>query len=271
MRLEILKLEEKPETIDLRHVGGDLLKDWTPDPALLGFPEHVLQAMADMNLSPAFAPPRQSRATRYISLRGRGSYRGAVAAQLSGVSRMIVFESLLEYHCLIMLLTDRSVVDVWDQPPKIDYTTIDGRLTDHTLDYLARHDNEQVIGYAVKPYDKVYDENGEFTEFGLNMQRVRAAAGHQIRIVTERSFSRTQIRDARILFRWSRQSDPEADYVVRNIIRSLNGAVPISTIRDLSGLGGRAFGAVVRAMGDGLLDKAEKKSIKIDTLVKRNG
>ena len=117
---------------------------------------------------------------------------------------------------------------------------------------------------------KVVDENGEPTEFALNMRRVRTAAGHEVRIVTEKSFSRVQLQDSRTMHRWSRQTDAEADAVVRGIIPTLRGSFPIRTIRDLSELEGRAFGAVIRAFREGLLIKAERKRLDIDTLLQVN-
>jgi hypothetical protein len=260
-----------PPKLDLRRIGGDVLPS-SPSfsPALLDVPAEVWAAMAALKLSPAFVPPAQSRATRFINLRGRGSQRGALTARFGGIDRMVVFESLLELHCLHVLLADTAVVDIWDQPPLIEYRNIAGKWTHHTLDYRAEYADGQVIGYAVKPWRKVVDENGVPTEFALNMRRVRTAAGHEVRIVTEKSFSRIQLQDARTMHRWSRQTDTEADAVVRGIIPTLRGFFPVRTIRDLSELEGRAFGAVVRVFREGLLIKAERKRLDIDTLLQVN-
>lgn len=260
-----------PPKIDLRRIGGNVLPS-SPALATLppGVPVEVMTAMAALNLPPAFVPPAQSRATRFINLRGRGSQRGALTAAFGGVDRMVVFESLLELHCLHMLLADNAVVDIWDQPPPIPFRNIAGKWSEHTLDYLAAYANERMIGYAVKPWRKVFDKDSQPTEFMLNMRRVRTAAGYEIRIVTEKSFSRMQVQDARTMHRWSRQIDPDADAVVRGIIPTLHGCFPVRTIRDLSALEGRAFGAVVRAFREGLLIKAEKKRLDIETLVQVN-
>lgn len=259
----------KPPKLDLRRIEGNVLPDFPSGPATpVDVPPEVMAAMAAMNLSPPFVPPAQSRATRFINLRGRGSHRGALVATFQGIDRMMVFESLLELHCLRILLSDLAVVDIWDQPPAIEYCNVAGAWTHHTLDYRAEYEDGRLIGFAVKPWEKVVDEEGNPTEFARNMARVRTAAGHKIRIVTERSFSRVQIQDARTMYRWFRETDPEADAVVRAIIPTLRGSFPLRTIQDLSGLGGRAYGSVVRAFREGLLVKAEHKRLDLDTLLK---
>lgn len=258
----------KPPKLDLRFIEGNALPAFPTCPAApIDTPAEVVAAMAAMGLAPPFVPPAQSRATRFINLRGRGSHRGALVATFGGIDRMVVFESLLELHCLRMLLTDRWVIDIWDQPPLFEYRNIAGKWTHHTLDYRAEYQDGRFIGFAVKPWNKVFDQEGNPTEFARNMARVRAVAGHEIRIVTERSFSRVQVQDAQIMYTWSRQVDPTADAVVREIIPTLHGTFPLRTIQDLSGLGGRAYGAIVRAFRDGLLVKSEHKRLALDTLL----
>ncbi|GAB5429894.1 MAG: hypothetical protein Devi2KO_33530 [Devosia indica] len=269
MQPNVYEPQPKPPKLDLRHIEGGVLPAFPSGTvAQHHFPPEVMAAMAAMNLAPPFVPPAQSRATRFINLRGRGSHRGALVAGFGGIDRMVVFESLLELHCLRILLTDRSVIDIWDQPPAIEYINIAGQKTHHTLDYRAEYKDGRLVGYAAKPWRNVYDDEGNPTEFALNMRRVRAAAGHKIQIVTERSFSRIQIQDARVMYTWCRQSDPGADAAVREIIPTLRGTFALRVIQDLSGLGGRAYGAIVRAFRDGLLVKAERKRLDIGTLIK---
>jgi hypothetical protein len=268
MKAEIFPNPEPAPVIDLRRIESTLYAEHflsETDESL----ECAMARLMEPGMPPPFAPPCQSRATRFINLRSRGSHRGALRATYKGVDRMVVFESLLELHCLYILMSDTAVVDIWDQPTAIGFVDINGRWTRHTLDYLAYYADGRIIGFAVKPYRKVWDENGHPSDFWHNMRRVRTAAGHPVRIVTERSFSRIQIQDARTTHRYSRQSDPDADIQVKRTIAGLHGALPISTIRDLSGLGGRCFGAVVRAIHSGVLTKAEERRINIDCLVER--
>jgi hypothetical protein len=169
-----------------------------------------------------------------------------------------------------VLLADCAVIDIWDQSTPIEFRNIAGKWTTHTLDYLATYADGRIVGYAVKPWRNVYDDQGRPTDFKLNMGRVRTAAGHPIRIVTERSFSRVQVQDARTMHRWSRHLDREADGIVRGLLPRLHGCFPVSTIRDLARIEGRAFGAVVRAFREGLIVKAEPRRLDINTLVQVN-
>ncbi|SMQ68626.1 hypothetical protein SAMN06295905_1607 [Devosia lucknowensis] len=269
MKYQIITSPDAAPKLDLGRIGGNALPRFSKSRAPhYAIPPDVLAAMTAMNLAPPFVPPSQSRATRYIALRGRGSQRGATHVKYGGLERMVVFESLLELHTLHILLSDTSLIDIWDQPPPIPLRNRAGKKTTHTLDYLAVYADGRKVGYAVKPSRKVFDEHGNPTEFVELMGRVRTAAGFEIRIVTEKSFSRSQVQDARLMHRWSRQSDPEADAVVRDIVRSLQGSYPVRTIKDLSGLKGRAFGAVVRAYRDGLLTKADGKRLHVDSMVR---
>ena len=268
MKAEVFLSPEPAPVIDLRRIESTLMLDHFR-PETYDIPPEVLAKIEALNLSPPYTPPRQSRATRFINLRSRGSQRGALRAAFNGIDRMIVFESLLELHTLHMLMSDTAVIDVWDQPPPIVFRNILGKWTDHTLDYLVLYSDGNQIGYAVKPRRQVVNEDGGPSDFARNMRRVRTAAGFPIRIVTEQSFSAIQVQDARTLHRYHRQTDAEADAMVRDVIGSLNGAFQVRTIRDLSGLEGRAFGAVVRAYRAGLLVKAERRRLDIDTLVER--
>jgi hypothetical protein len=265
MKAEIFLSPEPAPVIDLRKIGGDILLDHFL-PETYDIPPTVWEQMRASTAAPPYTPPRQSRATRFISLRSRGSQRGALRATFRGIDRMIVFESLLELHCLHLLMSDPNVTDIWDQPPPIQYRNFRGKWATHTLDYKATYRPVE-IGYMVKPSSKVKNEDGTPSDFARNIGRIRAAAGHRIKLVSEKSFSRIQVQDARLMLRWHRQKDPDADARIVSVIGNLRGAFPIRTAIELSGLENRAFGALVRAYRAGLLAKAEKRRFDLDTLV----
>lgn len=216
---------------------------------------------------PIFIQPEPSRATRHISLTGRFSYRGALVACFGGVERSIAYESLLERECLLMLLADTSCVDVWEQPPAITFTAIDGVKRHHTLDFLATFEDGRKRGYACKVYEKIWKPDGTPTDIHRNIARVSAMAGFPIRIVTEKSFSRIQIQDAQLMHQCSNDRDPEADEAVLMAMKDLRGDFPVRTLAQVTGLQGRAFRAAVRQFRAGRLIKAQKRRFDIDTLV----
>lgn len=216
-----------------------------------------------------FTPPRRSRASRPIPLRGKFSFRGALVASIGGIDRVLVYESLLECSTLTLLLADRSVEDIHDQPPAIHFQDAEGKARKHTLDYLVVYKDSRKVGFAVKPYSRVYAPDGSPLPFVDLMGRVQRAAGHEVRIVTERSFSRVQIQDAQLMHSCSRDDDPDADRIVSEASARLNGVFPLKTLVELSGIEGRAYRAAVRLVREGLLAKHEPQRLTPDALVYR--
>ncbi|WP_338610600.1 TnsA endonuclease N-terminal domain-containing protein [Pelagibacterium nitratireducens] len=215
-----------------------------------------------------FHPVEPSRATRKISLRGRFSFRGALVWKFRGSERIFTYESLLECTTLHVLLTDRHVVDIWDQAPPVTYFDELGESHTHTFDFLVTYACGKQIGYAVKPHDRAYrvEENG-FRPFVDQMARVRRACGHEVRIVTEKSFSRVQDRDAELTFHYLRRPDNEADAAVLEAAHTLNGIYPLKTLRKISGVGPRFFGSVVRLIAAGKLAKRSVTRLDPDSKI----
>lgn len=218
-----------------------------------------------------FIQPIRSRATRKISLRGKGSFRGALVARLCGVDRMLVYESLLECSTLTILLADRTVKDIHDQAQAIHFVDAVGDSRKHTLDYLVTYSDGRKVGFAVKPHQRVYNSDGSPRPFVDLMGRVQSAAGHEVRLVTEQSFSRVQIQDAELMHSCSRDEDPVADRIVSEVIVKLNGVFPIKTLIQLSGIEGRAFRAAVRLVRNGVLQKYGSGRLTPDAMLVKGG
>ncbi|WP_188789634.1 hypothetical protein [Salipiger pallidus] len=73
--------------------------------------------MYDEDFGGPYVPPERTRATRMFPARSRASARGFLVAKLRAQAawRQLIFESHLERKCLLVLLYQHAVVDVWDQ------------------------------------------------------------------------------------------------------------------------------------------------------------
>lgn len=96
------------------------------------FLKREVQAMnAEINLG--FTIPDPSRSSRKISWRSRASCRGTVVLTINGKWQIVVYESLLELMCILLICSRGDVVDVWDQPTAMSFTLPDGSRHEHTF------------------------------------------------------------------------------------------------------------------------------------------
>ena len=213
-----------------------------------------------------------SRATRMPSARSRASLRGALVAQLPADQhpRKLVFESKLEERVLFLLLAHPDVVDIWDQPPAIIYCAANGRERRHVFDYLVTFASGHRAALAVKPF--AVAERRQFRE---ELQLIRTATpptyARDVILVTDRSFKPEDARNAQKLHEFRRSPDDAADAAVMALIDALSGATTIAELVTQSGLQGRGFRAVFRAIYAGALRTLDAGDILPGTRVAPEG
>ena len=64
-------------------------------------------------------------------------------------NRVLIFESILEFYLANILMAQRNIVDIRDQPAALEYE-LDG-VQSHTLDFISMDFRSHEIGYMVKP------------------------------------------------------------------------------------------------------------------------
>lgn len=171
-------------------------------------------------------------------------------------------------HTALVLLAQRNVVDLVDQPSPITYRTRDGIQHRHTFDFLATLDNGQRIAIECKAQWRA--DRDDLDGFYRSLaDQVPCTFAHRIRIVTEASFSHAQIQDATLLYDCRRDPDDAFDAAVRAMAGGLFGSVPVAKLVDRIGRGddGAAFRAIVRAVGSGILTKLSTSPFDRATLV----
>lgn len=210
--------------------------------------------MFELTSEGPYAPPKRSRATRMFPARSKASARGFLLAKLRSetASRQVIFESDLERKCLLVILAQKGVVDVWDQPPQVEFRGPDGRIKYHTFDYLVTRDDGKKLAIAVKPEALVEKYN-----FGEHLALLRAQLPLRFAddavLVTENSFSPAEVRNAELLHMFNGTADPDADALISMQLEGLSGDTRIKEVVNSSGLDGRAFRAVFRSIFAGVV------------------
>lgn len=219
-----------------------------------------------------FIPPSAGRATRAIPARSQASLRGATVVQLPADPhpRRIVFESKLEQRVLYLTLARPDIVDVWDQPPAIEYRNAKGVSKRHTFDYLVTLTNGRKIAVAVKPSTSVTRIN-----FRKELELIKAATplafADDVCLVTELCFTRAAAMNAARLHEFRRIADAEADEKIRELVAALEGETSIAELVVASGLNGRGYRAVFRAIYAGIAEANCDQEITPATRVSKRG
>ncbi|WP_123225467.1 TnsA endonuclease N-terminal domain-containing protein [Paracoccus methylarcula] len=217
---------------------------------------------------PSYIRPLPSRATRKPAARSKASSRGHIPGQTrqDGHLRLRYFESKQEQNVLFQLLAHQDVMDIWDQPPPVHFRDAEGRRKTHTFDYLITLTGGRRIAIAVKPA-AVAERQG----FRETLQRVRAATplrfADEVVLITEQNYCPSAARNAQKLHDFRRTPDPEADKIVTELVHDMSSPTSIAELVQRSGLGGRAFRAIFRAIFAGILRTVDSGDILPSTLI----
>ncbi|VDC26341.1 hypothetical protein [Pseudogemmobacter humi] len=199
-------------------------------------------------------PPQRSTGTRSFPARSRSSSRGFLLAHLPAEARprQIIYESNLERQTALLLLARRDLRNLWDQPPKVAFTDKRGQIAHHIFDYLAEFDGGRRVAIAVKPQARA-----ERLGFRETLARIRADLpphfADEVVLVTEKTLPAAAMHIAELLHMFRACHDPEADGIVGDLMAAQYRPFCIADLVADSGLGGRAFRALVRAIYAGLV------------------
>ena len=208
-----------------------------------------------------YQPPRRSRASRSFAARSKSSVRGFLFAHLpaQNCARQIIYESNLERRVLLTFLARRDLVDIWDQPPAISFTTGDGTLRHHTPDFLATLDAGLRLAIAVKPLASV-----ERLRFRDELAQVRGAMSpsyaDELLLITDADLNDAEVRNAELLHIARQTVDDEARQVIGDILAGLTREQTFASILAKSGLADRGWAALVCAIhaGEAAIDPGRR-------------
>lgn len=199
-----------------------------------------------------WSPPCPSIASRKPAINSRFSCRGSIHDPVSG--RAVVYESALERDLACLLLTDRRIVAVYDQPPTVSYIRRDGRGARHTFDFLVETVSGARIAYAVKPLNKV-KSSGIEDVITLIRRQTGDSFADCFEICTEQHVPRVKVADARLILRSRACRNHEDVRTTSQVAAGLRGTVPIRSLVAMSSLPpARARNAVVNLIDEGGLE-----------------
>ncbi len=226
--------------------------------------------MSDDDDDVSWRPPLRSTGSRSFPARSRSSVRGFLSALLPAEEqwRQIIYESNLERQAALVLLARPDIWNLRDQPPKVAFTDPRGRTAHHTFDYLAQFRDGTKWAIAVKPEARV-----ERIGFRNTLARIRADLprrfADEVVLVTERNFHPAEVSNAEILHMFRMHRDPEADGIIAELLAQGSAESRIEDVVTESGLAGRGFRAVVRAIYAGLADTDLRRRITCATVIRR--
>ncbi|MEP3342954.1 MAG: hypothetical protein ABJO09_11665 [Hyphomicrobiales bacterium] len=211
-----------------------------------------------------FTPPQESRASRKMPKRSRASCRGLAAIN----GRKYVFESMAEFRTLALSILRPDIEDVWDQPPAVTYLNARGQIKSHTFDFMLKTRAGEQIAVAVKSYARAVSSNFR-EELELIGQQLPEGYADEIVLITERDLSKTAATSATRCLHSTRLTDPEADNAISSVVSSSAFPTTIERLVEASGLFGRGYRALLRAIADGRLVVTNNASIDYGSTVVR--
>lgn len=221
--------------------------------------------MSDNSLN-GFVPPEPSRATRPVSWKSRGSCRGTAVLQLGSHRQIVVYESLLELMCILLIISRGDIIDVWDQPPAIQFNRPDGSSHSHTPDYLIEFSDGSRFAIAVKPSDRVRKR-----DFDIELSYVAASMPPEyadgVILMSETDFTRAQAVNAQRYHEFVQTRDEQADQALAAVIGQQHEQQSIASLVEQVGLAGRGFRAAFRAIIEGRLCQVAHGQIGLNTRV----
>lgn len=216
-----------------------------------------------------YQPPSRSLASRIPSARSRGSSRGLITAHLPADSgpRYFWYESKLEQKVFYLLAGRRDVFNIHEQSAPISYRNRRGRPQAHYPDFLLTKRCGTRLAIAVKPHGLV-ESTGFRDELALVRKNMPLSYAKDLVLITEKSFAPCEARNAERFHEFRRHADPDADALILDLLANLKMDTTIASLVAASGLEGRGFRTVFRAIYNGLASTIRKVDIRPSTVIR---
>jgi hypothetical protein len=211
----------------------------------------TLSTQSSQASNAVWVPPSDTIASRRPPAKSRGYCRGFVVDH--DANRVLVYESSLERDFACMLMADRRIAHIHDQPPAVTFRTPEGKPQRHTFDFLVTTTDNRRLAFAVKPSTRVERSKIEET-LSLIREQVGVSFADRFLLRTEQHITKDRAYNARCILRARRARNEEDVEALRQIASSLNGAIRIADLVSLSKLGARGLNAVICLVDDGVLD-----------------
>lgn len=213
-----------------------------------------------------WVPTRDSTAARPV--KGRSSSHCVGALVDAGSNRAILFESKLEAGLAKILLADRTVAHLQDQAAPVTYVDRDGEVYRHFFDFIATKVDGRRVAYAVKP--TAYVQSSGIKEKLALIRARHPGFVDQYVLATEREITHRRTAHAEWIL-WARRGRNDDDVrTLTPLAMGIKGTVPLRSLAEASGLGPRAFCAIVCLIDEGVLRLAGREPLGDHALIQPN-
>lgn len=155
-----------------------------------------------------------------------------------------------------------------DQPPPVTFRWPDGSMGEHTFDGLLTLKDSSRAAVDVKPKEKVV--RSRILEIQrLIKEQIGTAFADVYLLRTEDHIHPDDVYDARMLLRARRLACAASDAVVAKLACGLHGWCRLRDLVAASGIGGNAFNAAVRLIGEGVLEVRDCARVTYECFVRR--
>ena len=218
--------------------------------------------------SPRVWTPPSSRPLRGKRRIGFRSSSGTARAALRVNGYMEGAESNLELYSGLWLLAQPDVTDVISQWPQEQYVDRDGVLHRFTFDFTSVHVDGSRTANSVKPDDLVAASKIEEIHL-LLQQQMSPTRANRINLITEEKLAPQDRFNAEVIYTARRFPVAAHDRVIEDLIADLHGSTTVGSLREISGLRGAAYRAIVRAVAARKLETIEHVRIDSEAAVRR--
>ena len=211
--------------------------------------------------------PEFSRGDRDTQVASTKHFTGGIVFG-DGHGVRIGTESHLEMNASLLLAARPSTLDLREQV-LFNWYDARGEYFVHYIDLVSTEHNDQMIGHAVRPMQRVSDK------YLQRLARIKEQAVNQgflddFRLFTELDVCPIELFNAKLIHS-VRRPDCFADPVLADVVASTVGVTTVDALVGQSGLGGMGFRAVVRLIRSGHLQMMRHERIEHASEVFRAG
>lgn len=212
--------------------------------------------------------PEPSRSSRDVLKPSQGHQSGSyVIPTVRALAGQIIHaESALEGDFIRAAACLPDVVDIEEQLAPVSYVGLDGRVRKKIFDFRITFRDGSRVAVEVKPFD-IAERTNLQEELRCVARAMSRDVADGVALVTDLDLDPTTRHNSRMILRYLREPDPEADAKARELTDSLSGAVEIEAIVKTLALRHRGLGAVVRLIWQRRLQLTKHERITYKALV----
>lgn len=190
--------------------------------------------------------PAKSRAVRRIPKTSKKHFVGELVFNRGDQPQRLGWGSLLEHDAALCMIYRSDFKDIEEQLAALPFILPNGNASHHFFDFRVTKKGNRRICISVKP-EKIA---ATFEYRAIIAEVKKSAIGNicdDVKTVTERNIHPFRLHNA-ALFHAARDPEPQLDGDVVDCLKGMPNAISIEDFLETSGIGGRGFFSVARAL-----------------------